>query len=273
LRSRILAREPARADTPANDPNTITGPVDVVLEVELALSPLDTRTQTYAQSKRVLDRKMRGKAVIELLEDAVANAELRMNFPQLAGSWLLYTYTVAEAKKGDRFQLPQNWVGKIWDPFLKDGKGILSNLGLENFVVSSIDNYEVSRSQGSTPHHTLPYHTIPYHTITYHTIPYRTQGTRQPPGSCPPPATRSAAARQVPVAKPVVAARVRHTPDKLRARARRMSGARRRKAERGHASTPLDHPLRARACAVGCVLRDCVRGRVRGRSEASRDSA
>jgi nucleoside-diphosphate-sugar epimerase/sulfur carrier protein ThiS len=139
----VLTRKPARADAGDSCDEVVCGPIDVVLEVELALSPLDTRTQTYTQSKRVLDRRMRGTDVCELLDGAVANAELRMNVPQLGEPWLLYTYTVAEAKKGDAFQLPQNWVGKLWDPFLKDGKGLLSRLGLEKVVVSAIDNYEI----------------------------------------------------------------------------------------------------------------------------------
>lgn len=138
----MLTRTPPQADAP-DVGDVMCGPVDVVLEVELALSPLDTRKSTYAQSKRVYQRGMRGEAVVALLDGAVANAELRMNFPQLREPWTLYTYTVAEAKDGEAFKLPQNWVGKLWDPMLKDGQGLLSYLGLEALVVACIDNYEV----------------------------------------------------------------------------------------------------------------------------------
>jgi len=66
-----------------------------------------------------------------------------MTLPQVRGPWRLYTYTVAEAKEGERFELPQNWVGKIWDPFLRDGRGILASLGIERAIVACFDNYEV----------------------------------------------------------------------------------------------------------------------------------
>jgi len=141
---RVITRKPSSCATKeASTDEVMAGPIDVVLEVELSLSPLDTRTQTYQQTKRVISRALRGAELVELLDGAVANAELRMNVPQLGEPWQLYTYTVADVKKGDSFRLPQNWVGRLWDPFLKDGKGLLARIGLERAVVSWVDNYEI----------------------------------------------------------------------------------------------------------------------------------
>lgn len=121
----------------------LKGPVDVILEVELQLSDLDTRTKTYKQSMRHVDAKMSGGDLIALLDDTVANAELRMTVPQLNGPWRFYTYTIADVQEGDSFALPQNMVGKLWDPFLRDGNGILAYLGLERPIVALWDNFEV----------------------------------------------------------------------------------------------------------------------------------
>lgn len=95
------------------------------------------------QHKRTFADSLSGTDIVNLLDSAVANAELRMNFPQIREPWQLYTYTLAPTQRAGAFRLPQNWVGQLWDVCLKDGKGLLASLGLERLIVGAFDNYEI----------------------------------------------------------------------------------------------------------------------------------